>query len=106
MKFSLGAIALLLAAFLTGRSFAADPSGTWRWEHQDPAIQKKVKDVLKIKYENGKVSGTYQGGADLHEIQKAKVEGNQLFHSVAPVRGRMMVSMAWATPSASLAVVT
>jgi len=78
MKFSLGAIALLLAAFLTGRSFAADPSGTWRWEHQDPAIQKKVKDVLKIKYENGKVSGTYQGGADLHEIQKAKVEGNQL----------------------------
>ena len=78
MKFRLGAIALLLAPLFAGTSFAVDPSGTWRWEHQDRQTQKTVKDVLIIKYENGKVSGTYQGGDDSVEIEEAKVKGNTL----------------------------
>ncbi len=78
MKFRLGAIAVLLAALFAGKSFAVDPSGTWRWEHQDPGTQKTVKDILKIKYEKGKVSGTYQGGDDIHDIEKAQVKGNTL----------------------------
>ena len=77
MQLHLGAIALLLAGLLADKS-ATDPSGTWRWEHEDPATQKTVKDVLKIKFENGKVTGTYQGGSDVHKIEKTKVEGDTL----------------------------
>ncbi len=77
MQFLLGAIALLLTG-LTAEKSATDPSGTWRWEHRDPGTQKTVKDVLKIKYENGKITGTYQGGDDVHKIAKTKIEGDTL----------------------------
>lgn len=38
--------------------------------------------------------------------RSVEVEGNQLFHAATPMRGKMMVSIACATPSASLPLVT
>ena len=36
-------------------TMAADPGGTWRWEHQSQSTGETVKDVLEIKVENGKI---------------------------------------------------
>ena len=60
------------------RKKPVDPSGTWRWEHQSLTTQETVKDVLKIKVDDGKVSGTYKGEGEPVEIQDAKIDGDTL----------------------------
>ena len=57
---------------------ATDPAGTWRWEHQDDATQKTVKDTLKLKFEKGKVSGTYLLGDAPYPVKNGKIVGNKL----------------------------
>lgn len=55
---------------------AVDPSGTWRWEHEEGG--ETVKDVLKLNFDGKKVSGTYQGRSGPYEITDAKIEKNEL----------------------------
>ncbi len=79
MKFRFGAITLLLAGLFAGMSFAADPSGTWRWEHEDLAgTGEMVPDVLKLKLDGGKVSGTYVSPEGELPIENVSLDGDTL----------------------------
>jgi len=64
----------------TRNAVAVDPSGTWRWEHQDAASQQTVKDILILKVDGGKVSGTYEqvggGTVGTYKVNYAKVFGS------------------------------
>ena len=66
----------------TRNAVAVDPSGTWRWEHQDAASQQTVKDILILKVDGGKVSGTYEqvggGTVGTYKVNYAKVFGSTL----------------------------
>jgi hypothetical protein len=53
-----------------------DPSGTWRWEHDEGG--ESIKNVLKLNFDGKKVSGAYQGRRGPFEIRNGKVEGDQL----------------------------
>ena len=55
---------------------AVDPSGTWRWEHEEGG--ETVKDVLKLNFDGKKVSGTYQGRRGPYEIVEGKIEQDQI----------------------------
>ena len=73
-----------------------NPSGTWRWEHEDVAgTGKIIKDVLKLKFENGKVSGTYVGPGEEIEIENAKLDGDTLHWELnVNVQGQSL-NIAW-----------
>jgi len=55
-----------------------DPSGTWRWEHDEEGTT--VKDVLKLNLEatTKKLTGTYQGSGDPLTIKSGKIDGDKL----------------------------
>lgn len=53
-----------------------DPSGTWRWTHDEGG--ETVKDVLKLNFDEREVTGSYQGRV-ASKVEKARVDGNQLF---------------------------
>ncbi len=55
---------------------AVDPSGTWRWEHDEGG--ETVKDVLKLNYDGKKLTGTFQGRRGPIEIVDAKIEEDKL----------------------------
>lgn len=57
---------------------AVDPSGTWRWEHQDPGTGQTIKNVLKLQLAGGKVGGSYEMGGTLYEVNNSKLDGNTL----------------------------
>ncbi|MCA9190236.1 MAG: hypothetical protein KDB03_00685 [Planctomycetales bacterium] len=67
----------------------ADVNGTWKWEREFNG--NKIEFVLKLKQDQGKISGSYQAifGADApaelsaaNEIKEAKLDGNQLSFAV------------------------
>ncbi len=59
-----------------------DPSGTWRWEHDEEG--ETIKDILRINLDKeGKVVGTYQGRIGPLEIKEGKTEGDQLSFQIA-----------------------
>ena len=79
MKLRLAAITLLLSGLLAGTTFAADPSGTWRWEHEDlEGSGEMVPDVLKLKMVDGKVTGTYLSPDGELPIENASLDGDTL----------------------------
>jgi hypothetical protein len=56
---------------------AVDPSGTWRWEHDEGG--ETIKDVLKLNIDDdGEVTGTYQGRIGPIDLDEAEVEGDAL----------------------------
>jgi hypothetical protein len=57
---------------------AVDPSGTWRWEHDDAAGGGMIKDVLTIAFNDGKVSGTYSSPPIDGPIENASMKGDML----------------------------
>ena len=97
MNLRLGAIAILVAGLVAGTSSAVDPSGTWRWEHEDLAgTGEIIKDVLKLKFDDGKVSGTYAGPGDELEIENAKIDGDTVVVSSEDIAQPITVRYAWA----------
>lgn len=52
-----------------------DPSGTWRWTHDENG--ETVKNVLTINYDGKVVSGTYKGRSE-KTIESAQIAGNKL----------------------------
>ena len=64
-----------------------DPSGVWRWTHKEGI--RTVKNVLKVDYEDGKVTGTYRGQDLTHELRNIRITGNALaFDFPVEARGR------------------
>jgi hypothetical protein len=57
---------------------AVDPTGTWRWDHADPATGQLVKDVLKITSTNGEISGSYDMGGATYAVNNSRVSGTTL----------------------------
>ncbi len=57
---------------------AVDPSGTWRWAHQDPASGKTVKNVLTIKSTGGDVSGSGEMSGAAFVVNNVIFDGNTL----------------------------
>ena len=73
-----------------------NPSGTWRWEHEDVAgTGQIVKDVLKLKFDDGKVTGTYMGSGEEMEIENARLDGATLHWELnVNVQGQSL-NIAW-----------
>ncbi|HIA47038.1 MAG TPA: hypothetical protein EYN96_03495 [Candidatus Hydrogenedentes bacterium] len=79
MKIHLYAFGLLLLCSWVGTSYAADPSGTWRWEHEDlEGSGEMVPDVLDITVENNTVSGTYMTPDAELPVENASIDGDTL----------------------------
>ncbi len=53
-----------------------DPSGTWRWEYDSNG--ETVHSVLKLTYDNKKLTGTYKGQTGPHELKNAKREDDKV----------------------------
>ena len=77
MNIRLCAVALVGAGLIAGMSFAADPSGTWRWEHPNESGE-MIPDVLKLTLQDGKVSGSYVSPDGELPIENASMEGDTL----------------------------
>ena len=76
---TLGMIALFsLPAHADDAKLTVDPSGTWRWEHDEQG--QTIKDILRINFDadTGKGSGTYEGRIGPIELEEVEVEGDQL----------------------------
>ncbi len=96
MKIRLGAITLLLVGLCAGMSFAADPSGTWRWEHEDLAgTGEMVPDVLKLKLDGGKVSGTYVSPEGELPIENVSLDGDTLHWELTIDAQGQSIVIAW-----------
>jgi hypothetical protein len=55
----------------------ADPSGTWRWEHEENG--ETIKDILRLSVDDdGKVTGTYEGRIGPIKLDEAELEGDEL----------------------------
>jgi len=67
---------LLASSAVAAEKTTVDPSGTWRWEHDEGG--ETIKDVLKLNFDGKKVSGTYQGRRGPYEITDGKVEKDAL----------------------------
>jgi hypothetical protein len=78
MKTRLGVIALLLTGLIANNSFAIDPSGTWRWEHQDPGTGRTIKNALALTSTNGEVGGSYVMDSVTYEVNNVKLGGTTL----------------------------
>jgi len=76
-----------LTILLTGVTFTAadekdekkdavDPSGTWRWEHDEGG--ETIKDILKLNYDGKKLTGTYTGRRGPFDIKDGKVEKDEV----------------------------
>ncbi len=78
MNFRISAVAILLAGLIASTSFAVDPAGTWRWEHQDPASGQTIKDVLTLSSANGNISGSYEMAGVAYDVNNGKLDGNTL----------------------------
>lgn len=57
---------------------AADPIGTWRWEHEDLQGRGTVKDAVTFRREKDGLTGTYEGIDGKYELKSVKVDGDQL----------------------------
>ena len=58
---------------------AVDPTGTWRWEHEDlEGSSEMVPDVLHLTYLEGKVTGTYETPDASLPIENASMKGDTL----------------------------
>ncbi len=79
MKTRLGVIALLLTGLIANTSFAIDdPTGTWRWVHQDPGTGRTIKNSLALTSADGEVGGSYVMDGVTYEVNNAKLGGNTL----------------------------
>ncbi|QDT49327.1 hypothetical protein Pan258_33760 [Symmachiella dynata] len=67
---------LLASTAVAAEKTAVDPSGTWRWEHDEGG--ETVKNVLKLNSDGKKVTGTYQGRRGPYEITDGKVDNDKL----------------------------
>ncbi len=67
---------LLASTAVAAEKTAVDPSGTWRWEHDEGG--ETVKNVLKLNSDGKKVTGTYQGRRGPYEITDGNVDKDQL----------------------------
>lgn len=76
----------VLASFLCATSAVAqekkeepkvtDPSGTWRWTHDESGVT--IKNALKLNFDEKKeVTGSYKGRVE-SKVDKASIEGSQL----------------------------
>ena len=83
-------------AYSPAYRLGVDPSGTWRWEHEDlEGTGQIIKDVLKLKFENGKVTGTYVGPGDELEIENAKLDGDTLHWELNVDAQGQSLNIAW-----------
>ena len=72
-----------------------DPSGSWRWQHEEEG--EAIKDLLRIRIDKeGKVVGTYQGRIGPLEIKKGKMEGDQLSFQFAIDAGGQQIDIKFA----------
>ena len=55
-----------------------DPTGTWRWEHEDLQGRGTVKDVLVISKKDEKLSAVYTGADGDQKIDAVEVDGDKL----------------------------
>lgn len=79
MNVRFNVLALVLAGLMAHTSFAADPTGTWRWEHEDLAGSgETIKDVLTIEVNDGTVSGIYSTPDGDVPIENAAMDGDAL----------------------------
>ncbi len=78
MKTFLSGITLLLTGLIATSSFAVDPSGTWRWVHQDPGTGRTIKNALELKSATGEVGGSYVMDGVTYEINNAKLSDSTL----------------------------
>lgn len=74
---------LLLAAglgfvMLPGALEAADPVGTWRWEHEDLQGRGIVKDAVTFRRDKDGLTGTYEGIDGKYELKSVEFDGDQL----------------------------
>ncbi len=97
-----GLVALILVAltFVTAAAVAqetatkthTDPSGTWRWEHDENG--ETVKDVLKLNYDSkaNKVTGSYKGRVGPIKVENGTMDGDKLkFRLVIELDGNEIV---------------
>jgi len=60
------------------RDSATDPTGTWRWEHEDLQGRGTVKDVLVVSEKDGKLAAVYTGADGDEKINAIEVDGDKL----------------------------
>lgn len=69
-------LAPLTMALADDDAKTVDPSGTWRWEHDEGG--ETVKNVTTLTYDGGKLTGSYRGRRGPYEIKNGKVDKNQV----------------------------
>ena len=93
LKTSLGlALGLLLAGSATAQDKKADPTGKWTWTSagRDGATR---TNVLVLKLEGEKLTGTVSGRQQDTAIEEAKIKGDEIsFQVTREFNGNKMVS--------------
>jgi len=71
-------LALINAGDLSAEDAKAtvDPSGIWRWEHEQNG--EVIKDVLKLTFDDSKLTGSYEGRIGPYKIKNGKVAENKI----------------------------
>ena len=75
---------LLFAAVAAAR--AADPAGTWTWSQPGRNGGQDREMTLKLKVEDGKLTGTLSGGQNEAKIEHGKVSGDEISFDVTRER--------------------
>jgi len=96
---SVAALVLSSVASVAGPEKTPDPTGTWKFIliNTETKVKSKNEHTLKLKLEDGKLTGTTDGFSEINgkrkvfnwPIKDAKLQGNQISFSVthAPVVG-------------------
>jgi len=72
------------------RAKSVDPSGSWRWTHEEGG--ETVKDLMKLRFDGKVVTGTYKGRVE-RPIEMGKMEGDRISVGISvDVDGRKLVA--------------